>query len=301
MPDEKLHKRAIALVLICAVILGLCSCTQSKPRPQSKITDVVLTKDNTYECQFEDMTFKFMLFLPEKTDSNTPLILMLPGLGNNSSAFKLQTHMDEDACPRGYAVCYVQPGQGMGAKGWDCGLMDPQDVDSLEYLINLVIYLQDEYGLSKTKAFAAGFSNGGFMIHRLAMEGSDTFLAVAAVAGMMTTKVWDERSDKTSIGFLEIYGTKDNVVPQNGNGTASASPYPAIEVVMDYWASANGLGSSSVEALSDKAELTKYTALFNKTQVWSVKIDGGAHEWPEEDMAGFNTNSLILDFFDQCS
>ena len=67
-----------------------------------------------------------------------------------------------------------------------------------------------------------------------------------------------------------------NVVPQNGNGTASASPYPAIEVVMDYWASANGLGSSSVEALSDKAELTKYSALFNKTQVWSVKIEDGA-------------------------
>ena len=296
-----MYRKLVTAILIFSLVLSICSCAQSKPRPQSKITDVVLTKDNTYECQFEDMTFKFMLFLPEKTDSNTPLILMLPGLGNNSSAFKLQTHMDEDACPRGYAVCYVQPGQGMGAKGWDCGLMDPQDVDSLEYLINLVIYLQDEYGLSKTKAFAAGFSNGGFMIHRIAMEAPDTFLAVASVAGMMTNKVWDERSDKTSIGFLEICGTKDNVVPQNGNGTAAASPYPAIEVVMDYWASANGLGSSSVEALSDKAELTKYTALFNKTQVWYVKIEGGAHEWPEEDIAGFDTNTLILDFFDQCS
>ena len=67
---------------------------------------------------------------------------------------------------------------------------------------------------------------------------------------------------------------------------------------MDYWASANGLGSSSVEALSDKAELTKYSALFNKTQVWSVKIEGGAHEWPSEEIAGFNTNELILDYFD---
>ena len=292
-----MYKKAVTAILIFSFVLGLCSCTQSKPRPQSKITDVVLTKDNTYECQFEDMTFKFMLFLPEKTDSNTPLILMLPGLGNNSSAFKLQTHMDEDACPRGYAVCYVQPGQGMGAKGWDCGLMDPQDVDSLEYLINLVIYLQDEYGLSKTKAFAAGFSNGGFMMHRVAMEASDMFLAVVSVAGIMTPKVWDERVDKTSIGFLEIYGTKDQVVPQNGNGTATSSNL-AIEDVMDYWASANGLGSSSVEALSDKAEITKYTAFLNKTQVWSIKIEDGVHEWYSEDAAGFNTNKLILDFCD---
>ena len=291
-------KRAVTAVLIFSLMLCLCACPAKPPRMKSLITDVVEIKENTYECQFKEQTFKFMLFLPENKNDDTPLIIMLPGLGNNSSAFKLQTKMDEDACPRGYAVCYVQPAQGMGAKGWDCGLMDPQDVDSLDYLINLVIYLQDTYRLSETKAFAAGFSNGGFMIHRLAMEGSTTFLAVASVAGMMTSNVWDNRRAKQKIGVLEIYGTKDNVVPQNGNGTAATSPYPAIEEVMDYWASANDLDSSSVKALSDKAELTKYTALFSKTQVWSVKIEGGAHEWPSEDIAGFNTNELILDYFD---
>ena len=290
--------RVVTLTLILSLMLGLCSCTQSKPRPQSLITDVVETNENAYECKFKEQTFKFMLFLPEKTDKNTPLILMLTGKGNNSSGFRLQTHMDEDACPRGYAVCYVQPAKGNGGWGWDCGLLEPGEVDSLEYLINLVIYLQDEYGLSKTKAFAAGFSNGGYMIHRVAMEGSDTFLAGASVAGTMTALVWNERQDKLNIGVLEIYGTKDDAVPQNGNGTAAKSPHPAIEEVMDYWASANGLDSSSVEALSDKSELTKNTARSSKTQVWSVKIEDGVHEWPKEEIAGFNTNDLILDYFD---
>lgn len=293
-----MFKKAVTVTLIFALVLGICSCTQAKPRPKSLITDVVETEDHTYLCQFKDMTFKFVLYLPEKTDANTPLILMLTGLGKNSSGFRVQTHMDEDACPRGYAVCYVQPGQGTGGIGWDCGLWDPQEVDSLEYLINLVIYLQDEYGLSKTKAFAAGFSNGGFMIHRLAMEGSDTFLAVASVAGIMTSKVWDGRIDKTNIGILEIYGTMDNVVPQKGNGSDAESLHPAIETVMEYWVSANGLDSSSVEKLSDQAELTKYTAFLNKTQVWSVKIEGGEHVWPTEDIAGFDANDLILDYFD---
>ena len=296
-----MYRKVVTAILIFSLVLGICSCAQSKPRPQSRITNVTEVKENTYECEFEGMTFKFMLFLPEKVDGNTPLILMMPGLGNNSSSFKLQTHMDETACPRGYAVCYVQPGKGSGGFGWDCGLYDPTGVDSLDYLVDLVIYLQDEYGLSKTKAFAAGFSNGGFMAHRVAMEASDTFLAVASVAGIMTTKVWDERPDKMSIGVLEIYGTKDNVVPQNGNGTASASPYPAIELVMDYWASANGLASTSTETLSDRAVLTKYDDFFSKPQVWTVVIEDGAHEWPSEDFAGFNTNELILDFFDSCS
>ena len=293
-------KKIIIFVMILSMLAGGCSCAKA-PRPQSQITDVVQTKDNTYECQFKGITFKFVLFLPEKVDGNTPLILMMTGLNTNSSGFKTQTNMDETACPRGYAVCYVQPGLKTGGRGWDCGLTDPKEVDSLDYLVNLVIYLQDEYGLSKTKAFAAGFSNGGFMAHRVAMEASDTFLAVASVAGVMTNKIWDERVDKTSIGVLEIYGTNDSVVPQNGNGTAASFPYPPIEKVMEYWAQANGLKASGTKQLSDKAELAKYTAFLNKTQVWSVKIDGGKHEWPTEDKAGFNANELILDFFDQCS
>ena len=291
-------KKIITFVMILSMLAGVCSCSKA-PRPQSQITDVVQTKDNTYECQFEGVTFKFVLFLPEKVDGNTPLILMMTGLNTNSSGFKSQTNMDETACPRGYAVCYVQPGLRTGGRGWDCGLSEPREVDSLDYLVNLVIYLQDEYGLSKTKAFAAGFSNGGFMAHRVAMEASDTFLAVASVAGVMTNMIWDERSDKTSIGVLEIYGTADPIIPQNGNDTAL--PYPPIEDVMKYWAQANGLSASGTEQLSGVAELTKYTAFLNKTQVWSVKIDGGEHVWPSDDTAGFNTNELILDFFEQCS
>ncbi|MCR5384844.1 MAG: prolyl oligopeptidase family serine peptidase [Saccharofermentans sp.] len=291
-------KKIIIFVMILSMLAGVCSCAKA-PRPQSQITDVVQIEDNTYECQFEGVTFKFVLFLPEKIDGNTPLILMMTGLNTNSSGFKSQTNMDETACPRGYAVCYVQPGLRTGGRGWDCGLSEPREVDSLDYLVNLVIYLQDEYGLSKTKAFAAGFSNGGFMAHRVAMEASDTFLAVASVAGVMTNMIWDERSDKTSIGVLEIYGTADTIIPQNGNDTAL--PYPPIEDVMKYWAQANGLSASGTEQLSGVAELTKYTAFLNKTQVWSVKIDGGEHVWPTEDIAGFNANELILDFFDQCS
>ena len=291
-------KKIIISVMILSMLAGVCSCAKA-PRPQSQITDVVQIEDNTYECQFEGVTFKFVLFLPEKVDGNTPLILMMTGLNTNSSGFKSQTNIDETACPRGYAVCYVQPGLRTGGRGWDCGLSEPREVDSLDYLVNLVIYLQDEYGLSKTKAFAAGFSNGGFMAHRVAMEASDTFLAVASVAGVMTNMIWDERSDKTSIGVLEIYGTADTIIPQNGNDTDL--PYPPIEDVMKYWAQANGLSASGTEQLSGVAELTKYTAFLNKTQVWSVKIDGGEHVWPTEDIAGFNANELILDFFDQCS
>ncbi|MCR5383721.1 MAG: hypothetical protein K6E72_03655 [Saccharofermentans sp.] len=47
--------------------------------------------------------------------------------------------------------------------------------------------------------------------------------------------------------------------------------------------------------------MQKHRARRVRSLMWSVKIDGGEHVWPTEDIAGFNANELILDFFDQCS
>ena len=51
-------------------------------------------------------------------------------------------------------------------------------------------------------------------------------------------------------------------------------------------------------ALSKKSTLTKYGGSTAEACVWSVVIEDGSHTWPREQFAGFDTNSLILEFFD---
>ncbi len=70
------------------------------------------------------------------------------------------------------------------------------DYNDVEFIKALVNYLVDEYSLDKDHVFCAGFSNGGFMNFRLALEAQDTFLACVSVGGDLCKTLWDKRPDK---------------------------------------------------------------------------------------------------------
>jgi poly(3-hydroxybutyrate) depolymerase len=113
------------------------------------------------------------------------------------------------------------------------------------------------------------------MVHRLAVEDTEQFAAVASVAGFLPESVWNRRPEKLSTAFLQINGTKDDVVPMNANGSAKYNKNPAIEDVLEYYRSANG-----------SADSVKY-----------ISVEGGRHSWPEEKFCGFDVDKMILDFF----
>ena len=117
--------------------------------------------------------------------SNTPLIIMMCGLGNNSLSFQNKTHMEETACPRGYAVCYVQPGQGTGGRGWDCGIVDPAEVDSLEYIVNLVEETR------KNDMFSMGASP----------RGSIAFMEASKAMAIMNGRAYVTPDDVKTVAF----------------------------------------------------------------------------------------------------
>ena len=307
---KKLLSVILTIVLILALTLSV-SCAKAEPVATSSTTDAtVQTAERTprvrkdleniaeteragvFTCTYDGESCNFVVCLPEECGENTPLVVMLHGFPGTGEGMKTDTHFDEAACPRGYAIVYAT-----SPSGWN-SLMKTDPTDDIGYIEALTEYVRAEYGLSKNLAFAAGFSNGAFMTQYLAVDSAETFSAVACVAGMMPKKVWEMRSERANIGVLDICGTKDDVVPQNRNDTAKTSPNPAIEVVMEYWVEANGLDKSETSALSEAAELTKYTGGDGENQVWTVVIEDGRHSWPTEKTAGFDANALILDFFD---
>lgn len=95
--------------------------------------------------------------------------------------------------------------------------------------------------LSEEEKYVAGFSNGGFMSHRLAVQGKGTFSACICAGGDMSKSVWIRKRPKTKISFFQISGEKDDAIPKHSNGTAEASLDPAIEDVLEYYALSDGL------------------------------------------------------------
>lgn len=291
-------KRGLISVIICTCfLLMMAGCGEKKEIKIEAVTDMGNLK---YSCGYDG---KERTYLEYKPDGDAKGILfMLHGYGSNPESFQNDTGMHIEAGKRGYVVIYVagirNEKDSSASSGWNAGIGD-SEIDDIGFLNALAKYMQQKYGLTRDDTFAAGYSNGAFMMHRIATEGQESFAAVASVAGMMPEKVWVSRPDTNQISVLQISGSKDDVIPMYYNGSDHNSKNPPMEDVIAYYASANGLTQMQTESLTEKVLVTKYKEQGKKEQVWHVFIEGGRHSWPDEKLWGFNTNSLILDFFDQ--
>lgn len=204
----------------------------------------------------------------EEQKSSTPLIIMLHGANGNAEGFMNETQFHKQACREGYTVAYIN-----GPAEWHF-YNAKQSKKDVKFILKTAHTIQKKYGLS-TKLYAAGFSNGAFMVHQLASQYSKYFTAAASVGGMMPKPVWEKRASKIDINFLQINGTKDDVVPMKCNDTAKYNPNPAIEDVIDYYKSANG----------------------NPDKIQWILVENGRHSWPKEDFSALDANTEILKFF----
>ncbi len=268
-----------------------CSCS-------SDIKKITPGSDaNKYSCEYKGRKRTFYLFTPAQTE-NAKLVVMLHGYGETSRSFLTGTQFHKHAVPKNYAVLYIDgipnPKIKMSDTGWNYNY-DTNGKDDINFITDLVLAIKNKYGLNK-KSYAVGFSNGAFMVTKLATEKSKHFDACASVAGMMPESVWNHKKSKNhSVRFFQINGTADSVTPMKSNGTNVYNPNPAMEDVIEYFVKANRISSQpSTEELNNKVRLMKY-----EKKVWWMLIDKQTHSWPTERYCQLNINDAILDFFEQ--
>ncbi len=294
-------KRIIFFIEILLIMLLIGSVQAAET--SGTLSDVVNLKENSFSCSFDGVKHKFILDLPERTEG-APLVLLLPGYGNTAESLRISVHFEKQANAQGYAVVYVtgakDPNAPLSSFGWNSGISAGGN-DDTAFLSELAKYLQEEYSLDEKRTFAAGYSNGAFMAHRLAMEAGDIFSACVSVAGLMPLKIWEARNERNDVSFFQITGEKDDAIPKNSDGSAKHAKDPAIEDVMAYWAASNGLDLCGSEATGNGSVLTKCRGEQTPNQVWDLMIKGGRHSWPGTDLNGIDANGLILDFFETVS
>ena len=257
------------------------------------------TGENSFTCSFEGVQHDFILDLPEESEG-AGLIVMLHGYGQSAEMMRQNVHMEETATEKGYGVVYVtgavDSSDPTSSACWNSQVSGNEN-DDVGFLVSLVEYLETEYGFDKDRVYAAGFSNGAFMMHRLAMDAQDVFCAVASVCGKMPQKLWDRRNGKNTVGVLQISGEKDELVPKNLDGSAKYAIDPAIEDVMQYWADSNGIENKEESSIGKDSTIIKYGDGSGRC-VWSVMVKGGRHSWYEESLTGIDVNGLILEFYE---
>lgn len=312
------NKLIIALFAML-IILGLAGCAMKK-QPQINIPDetddtiqITATSDmdvppgesglaKYHDFTYNDIKRTYSLYIPKGIKEDAPLVFILHGYSGFAMSYSNITGMNAVADEGGFAVVYPQ---GLTSKDsiypgthWNADFTY-SDVDDIGFLTALAEYLQESYGFSESKTFAAGLSNGGFMCYTLAVKSPGTFRAIASVVGTMSGDTWKDRDSSTDpVPVLQICGSSDKTVPIDGSMSTVGGwgGAPRMDDIMEYWADRN-VADSMVEQTSDRIYSRIYSDSSGEYPVWYYLIDGYGHNWPTLTDSALDTSGLIWQFF----
>ena len=262
----------------------------------------------------------YLVRVPASADLRkpVPVVLVLHGAGMNARLMIPFCGMNAEAERSGFVAVYPN---GTGAAGtfltWNSGGVPmstgrgrPDDVAFLRAVLD---DLATAVPVDAARVHAAGLSNGGMMVYKLAAEMSDRIASIAAVAGTMTTP--DPKPGRP-VPVLHVHGTADRIVPFNGPGRTGprAVGFRSVFESVATWARVNGCpDAASVAELPDAApdDGTRVSRHVwapgrNGAEVVLLRVAGGGHTWPgQQPMVGFigrttmdiDGNAMIWQFF----
>lgn len=189
--------------------------------------------------------------------------------------------------------------------GHCCGDARDKNLDDVTFFKTMVKNLGQQLNIDPKKIYATGMSNGGMMSYRLACEMSDTFTAIAAVAGTDNTT---DCKPTRPISILHIHAKDDDHVKFEGGAGAKAAPaekitnFKSVPATVAKWVEFNKCDSKPIKVGS-------YCELYEKCKD-GVKVElcvtpTGGHSWPggkkprgeEETFKDLSANDVMWDFF----
>ena len=278
-----------------------------------KITLVLLLVLNVYTLQaqldsiIDQGVFRtYIIHLPSgyNTNNKYPLVFSLHGLRANALQQKTITQFDKIADQKGFIVVYPNGTD----KSWTT--VGNKDLD---FLSNLVDSIRYNYSTNDC-LFMMGFSQGGFMTYKFALNSSHSLKAIAVGSGNISKAAQTASENAPQIPVLHFHGNADNIVPFNGT-----PPFiPPVENTIEWLVSHNGCDRIPVVStlpdidLTDNSTVEKYYYGNgdNDSEVTYYKITGGGHTWSGsipvpifgETNQDINQSAIIGDYFEKfCS
>jgi polyhydroxybutyrate depolymerase len=239
-----------------------------------------------------------------------PLVIAIHGYGDTGPSLVDAWHLDDLSEQKGFLLAYptgtVERSQRRltfwNATDSCCDFYDG-GVDDVAYILAIIDDVSAHYAVDPARVYIVGFSNGGFMGHRLACDASTRIAAIVSVGGA-TFRDPSRCAQSSPVAVLEVHGTADQVVPFDGGALPfkRAAPVPSAEETARASARANGCRATESPAGApldldvhvEGAETTRVR--FDgcpegaAVELWTVR--GGAHasrateEWAEA-MWGF--------------
>lgn len=271
--------------------------------------------------QFGGVERQYIEYIPANVLSPAPILFVLHGLGDDMSNMFNSTGFKQIADQHGWIVIVPQAleasfqGYSLGT-AWNSGihvslytyeLTINEDVDDSGFIMAI---LDDEIANSNAdpnNVFVTGFSMGGFMSNRLAIEHGDRIKAIASVSGTVGNMVQDN-TPNGHLSTMHIHGTADGTVSYDNAGfnmqIATVSVGLGAEATTDYWRNFNQCSATPTtynypDNMNDGLtfERYEYTGGTNGTRTVFIKVNGGDHTWYYTPNNDIDYTTEIYNFF----
>ena len=295
---------AAALALSC---LLLSACT---PRPSSAPTATArlssnkpsaeVLRDSTRSVVVDGLNRSYLLHIPPDLDVTrpAPVVLVFHGFGSTAAQVRLQTSFDSAANANGFIVLYPigtgDPNRLSWNAGECCGSAVEEAVDDTAFVRGILSDVETIAGVDPKRVYATGYSNGGMLSYRLACEMSDTFAAVAPVAGVLLSSPCEP---EYPVSLVHVHGLSDTVVFfTGGEGACRECPsMPPVQTGVERWTHLDGCSPVPQVKSTGLSTLTAYSGCRDSTAVQLYTIEGVGHAWPvAPDLA---TTETVWGFF----
>lgn len=164
------------------------------------------------------------------------------------------------------------------------------NVDDVSFTTRMIEQLVADKKVDSGRIFALGYSNGGHMALRLALETPEMIRGAAAIAANLPTP--DNMGCRMAIkptriiSFVE--GTKDPINPYDGGqvtlfGFGNRGNVLSAQSSAQWFANALGLSASETVTLSSVSDLSTYQQdwISSSAHVRLITIEGGGHTVPQ--------------------
>ena len=223
-----------------------------------------------------------------------PLVVSLHGFGGSGDSYTVYWKRNGQVDSRGF-IMVAPTGQrdSRGRTFWNatdaCCNKDQRDVDDSAYLRRLIEAVEAAYKVDPQSIHITGYSNGGFMAHRMACEHSDKIASIVSVAGAGFAD--PKRCTPTeAVSVLQVHGLQDPIIRYDGGtlktyeGTVDIA-YPSATASVVFWAHHNEANPQAAEgplrdfsdrAAGDDTRTTLYEGGTAAAELWAIAGEGHA-------------------------
>jgi polyhydroxybutyrate depolymerase len=161
-------------------------------------------------------------------NEKVPLLVVLHGLGASSSG--IVKHSDWRSFAKQKRIAWVTPDgpkDTLGRQFWNAGSsccdFDASEADHVAAFRGLIVRATTHHPVDAKRVYFVGYSNGGFMAHRIACELGDLVSGIVSVAGAGPK---DPCPAAAPVRVLQVHGDADEVVVIGGGPLFRDPKYP---------------------------------------------------------------------------